>query len=160
MKILVLSDSHGRDDYLAAIVYDNLDCDTIVHLGDGEHDFDLISDLPEMKQKTIYQVRGNCDFSSDLPITRFENIGGYAFYLTHGYVQHVKYGVEYLMLDAQKNHRNVALFGHTHKPYENYYDGVYLFNPGAVCNGRYGKIEIKDGSILFSHGTLRKMDTF
>lgn len=42
MKILVLSDSHGRDQYLAAIVYNHLDCDIIIHLGDGEHDFDLI----------------------------------------------------------------------------------------------------------------------
>ena len=159
MKILVLSDSHGRDQYLAAIVYNHLDCDIIIHLGDGEHDFDLIRDLPEMQKKRIIQVRGNCDFNSDLPITSFENIGPYRFYLTHGYQQHVKYGTDYLRLDAEKFHCQVALFGHTHHPVEDYKDGVYLFNPGAVCNGRYGIIELVGEDILFRHATLEKMDT-
>lgn len=160
MKILVVSDSHGRADYLTAIVYEHLDCSTIIHLGDGEHDFDNIRDLPELKDKRIIQVRGNCDFNSDLPITSFENIGPFRFYITHGYMQHVKLGPEYLLMDAEKYNCQVALFGHTHHPYQNYYDGVYLFNPGAVCNGKYGIIEIVGENILLNHCSLDKMDTF
>ncbi len=161
MKLLIVSDSHGRDDYLTAICADHLDADAVIHLGDGEHDFGLIEDYPAFKGKKIYQVKGNCDFTDALPTTRFENIGGHAFYLTHGYLQHVKMGLEYIYLDAKKNNRDIVLFGHTHTPTLKKYDGVTLFNPGAVCNGRYGILTISDdGTCSFEHCSMEKQESF
>lgn len=144
MKILVLSDSHGSQEYLYTIVYENLDADVIIHLGDGEGDMRVIRDLPSMAEKRIIQVCGNCDFSSNNPITTFETIGDVKFYITHGYVQHVKFGTALLAKDAAESGREVALFGHTHVPYLNTEGPVTLFNPGAVCNGKYGIITIDE----------------
>ena len=160
MKLLVLSDSHGREDYVTAIVYDHLDCDAILHCGDGCNDLDIVKGLPDWGDRPILQVRGNCDFGSELPVRLMPDFGDNHFYLTHGHMQQVKYGLDYIRLDAQRQGRDVVVFGHTHIPTEAYEDGVYLFNPGAAYKGRYGLIDIRPGTILFSHGELAKMDTF
>ena len=78
IKILVLSDSHGLENYVYSIVAENMDCDIIIHLGDGAYkDMDLLGELPGYSDKKVYRVRGNCDMGSDLPVTLFENIGDY-----------------------------------------------------------------------------------
>lgn len=154
VKILVLSDSHGRDSLLYEILYRNMDAEVIIHLGDGEEDFEICRDtIPNFCEKRLIQVKGNCDWYSSLAVTSFDNIGGFRFYNTHGYVQGVKFGVGRLLKDARDNNRNVALFGHTHQQYYDSVDGVHLFNPGAVRNYEYGVITIDEGSgeIRFTH---------
>ena len=42
----------------------------------------------------------------------------------------------------------LALYGHTHIPDCSYSDGVYLFNPGAAQNGRYGIVDITEKGIM------------
>lgn len=152
MKILVLSDSHGQSQRVETIVRKNLDAKVIIHLGDGaDRDMKPIWDLPETQNKRIICVRGNCDTAYDLPTTSYDNIGGYRFYNTHGFRQHVKSGVEYLLEDARKHDRNVVLFGHTHIPYYQCFDGTYLFNPGAIAGSEaeYGVIDLDEDGIHF-----------
>ena len=40
MKLLVLSDSHGYDEQLVAMILGHPDADAVIFLGDGERDFD------------------------------------------------------------------------------------------------------------------------
>ena len=154
MKILVLSDSHGHAENLFTIASQHQDADVIIHLGDGEGDMQVLKEIPGMTGKRIIQVAGNCDFASNHPITTFETIDGVKFYITHGYVQHVKFGVAMLYKDAKDNGREVALFGHTHSQFLETEGDVKLFNPGAVMNGKYCIINIHNGIIDFSHEAL------
>lgn len=154
MKILVLSDSHGKEEYLYTTVYEHLDSDVIIHLGDGERDMDVLRDLPAVQRKRIIQVAGNCDYASQLPTTTFETIGGYKFYITHGHMQHVKMGYDLITLDAKKQKRQVVLFGHTHQPYFSEENGIYLFNPGSLYRGEYGIISVVDTELTFHHQSL------
>lgn len=159
MKILVISDSHGKYQNTFDVVYENADAEIIIHLGDGVDDVDRaardVADMRHLAVSKIFKVRGNCDMFSGEAITSFENIGGHKFYITHGYQQNVKsaLGIDALAVDARDNGRDVALFGHTHKPFYEERDGVYLFNPGSVMKGQYGIINIdeKTGTIEFLH---------
>lgn len=154
MKILVLSDSHGRERYTYDIMAENTDTDLLIHLGDGEDDIDLgLKMLPAFGNTRVIRVKGNCDFGSPLPETSFDNIGGFRFYITHGYRQSVKSGLLIALGDAIKLDRNVVLFGHTHEQFYDERHGVHLFNPGAVQNFEYGVITIdeKSGTIHFEH---------
>ncbi len=162
MKILVLSDSHGRYEYIYSIIFNNADSDIIIHLGDGVDDVDeavrdVANDRP-LKVERVIKVRGNCDMFSNEAVTSFDNIGDHKFYVTHGYVQGVRSaaGRDNLYVDARNNERDVALFGHTHQPLFEDREGVYLFNPGAVKDGRYGIINIDDnsGEMEFLHREL------
>ena len=85
-----------------------------------------------------------------------KNLGGYNFYITHGYEQRVKSGPDYLLKDAKENGRDVALFGHTHRQFYEERLGVHLFNPGALNYGDYGIITIDEstGAITFEHKEL------
>ncbi len=56
-----------------------------------------------------------------------------------------------LVEEAKKNSCALALFGHTHEQYEDYIDGVRLFNPGALSKGDYGVAEIRGKDILLTH---------
>ncbi len=153
MKILVLSDSHGKEGYVYDIMRANTDVNAVIHLGDGEDDMGLaLAELPAFRNKPVYQVRGNCD-PEGLPQCLFENIGGFRFYITHGHMQQVKYGKFKLLGDARKMDRNVVLFGHTHSQFLEEYDGTWLFNPGAVVNLNYGLILINEAKheIGFEH---------
>lgn len=161
MKILVMSDSHGKEEYVYSILNDNRDAGAVIHLGDGENDINLsLREIPGLTRKKFFAVKGNCDFMSSLPTTVYENICGYKFYITHGFAQHVKYGLSEIFIDAKNNKREVVLFGHTHRPYFENRDGIYLFNPGSVAGGSYGVIMIEEksngekGEIKFEHFEL------
>ena len=160
MKILVMSDSHGKRQYVLDAIYDNKDADAVIHLGDGVRDFDTAvkeaRELGVLNTDKIYKVKGNCDMFLDEAVTLFEDIGGYKFYITHGYEQRVKSGPEYLLKDAKENGRNVALYGHTHRQFYEERLGVHIFNPGALNYGDYGIITIDDatGEITFEHKEL------
>jgi len=167
MKILVLSDSHGKYQYTFDIIYENTDSDVIIHLGDGVSDVDEaardVADLRHLKALQIIKVRGNCDLFSGEPVTSFDNISGHKFYCTHGYTINgsagsvkSKLGVDALVEDARIGGRDVVLFGHTHKAVYEERDGIHIFNPGTVMRGQYGIITIdeKSGAMTFEHKVL------
>ena len=84
MKIVVMSDSHGRDECVYSLLYENQDADMIIHLGDGMNDFSCAMDgLPILSSIPYIRVRGNCDFFSSIPATVMEDIGPYKFFLKY-----------------------------------------------------------------------------
>ena len=51
---------------------------------------------------------------------------------------------------------DIALFGHTHRQYYEYYDGIYTFNPGSVMPSAnpfscYGILDFSYPKPLFYH---------
>lgn len=146
MRLLVLSDSHGRKNYLLEAIELHPEADAVIFLGDGERDIDFVKDIhPEIR---LYAVCGNCDFNSALPPFILEKFGGVTVYVTHGYNESVKYSLSGLRLKAQGCHASIALYGHTHVPDTKYEDGIWYVNPGSVSVGKYAMIDITDKGIM------------
>ncbi len=152
MKILVMSDSHGRRDLVHKCIEQHPDTQVVLFLGD------VLIDIKGMEkifpEKQFYYVRGNCDYGSDIPAEQFITLQGTGILLTHGHAHGVKYGINALTGYARKIGAKIALYGHTHIPYNVYHDGVYVLNPGSIAYPRdgsrqsYGLIEIVPQGIL------------
>lgn len=140
MRILVLSDSH-RISQRVREAYELIeDVSMIIHLGDGERDMAVLDDLPAGVK--VVQVRGNCDFGSELPAVELLDVGGKRIFCTHGHLFHVKFGDAMIMEEAEKYNADITLYGHTHTPVTKFKSGRYYFNPGSLLDGNFGYIDI------------------
>ncbi len=147
MKILVVSDSHRKHEYLN-IAIDYIKPDRIYHLGDAE------GSEGRFMAKTdamLEIVRGNCDLNSDLPRDVVMSVGKHVVMLTHGHAYHVDYAYDSLVAAAKEKGADYVLFGHTHVPVLTEIDGVTLLNPGSISRPRqhdrkpsYAVIEVDD----------------
>lgn len=154
MRILVVSDTHGRVGSLCRAIEEQPTARTVIFLGDGLRDADAAQE--SFPERTFYTVPGNGDFGCYDPKIREEILGGKRFFFTHGHVFDVKYGLYRLDLAARERKANVALFGHTHTPYEEYVDGLYLFNPGSLgYGGTYGYVDIVGDGVVTRVVNLR-----
>ncbi|MBQ8683139.1 MAG: YfcE family phosphodiesterase [Clostridia bacterium] len=146
MRILVVSDVHGRMKGLCQAIEAQPTARTVLFLGDGLRQAeDAALQYPD---RTFYMVPGNCDFASGLLPVRQETFGGKRFYFTHGHIHDVKYSLYRLELAAREAEAHIVLYGHTHIPHEEYVDGLYLFNPGSLgYGGTYGYVDIAGGGI-------------
>ena len=152
MKILAMSDSHGRSDLVQKCIAQHPDAEAVLFLGD------VLIDMKGMDKKfpdkQFYCVRGNCDYDTEVPLERLVTLQGTGILLTHGHAHSVYYGLNALIACARKNGAKIALFGHTHVPYNQYHDGIYVLNPGSLSRPRdcsrpsYGMIEITPKGIL------------
>lgn len=148
MKIIVISDNHGMLRNPKAILKKHRDADIVAHCGDSQETVgELMEEFPDFR---YVAVRGNCDFDCSLPDYEIFTAEGVRFFVTHGHKYNVKFGLSRLMYAAEENEINVVLFGHTHNPMNEYIDGVYYVNPGAVSGyrGSYAVIEVKEGQVL------------
>ncbi len=132
-KILILADTHGVKIKMLAAVHRFVEADMIFHLGDYTRDADYIRTLT---QKPVYSVRGNCDLNSTAEAELVLSVEGVKILLVHGHKQSVKSSLLGLGLYAREKEAEVALFGHTHIPAEQFYDGVHLYNPGSLGEPR------------------------
>jgi putative phosphoesterase len=170
IKLLVISDSHGRADRVRELAARQRDAEAILFLGDGVRDLDIIDPVPS---RAICAVKGNCDM---FPLFSNENnefseersliFGNYHILMMHGHTRGVKGGIENALLYAYSRGADILLFGHTHIPFEKYFpagsvvDGVtlerpmYAFNPRSLGESSFGYIEIRKKDILFSHGRV------
>ncbi len=146
MKILVLSDSHGQMAYMER-AWELEEPETVIHLGD--HDTDA-QELARFAEHTpVLFVRGNCDFLRSTPKRLLVSLEGVRLLLMHGHEYGVKSGYLQAELAAREAGAQVLLFGHTHIPYCEWHNGLWMLNPGS-CSGRgritYGVMELKDGT--------------
>lgn len=152
MKILVISDSHNRPDLVKKCIGQNAAAEVVLFLGDVVTD---IEKMPtEFPEKNFFYVRGNCDWRDDSPIAQCITLAGVNIFMTHGHTQGVKYGLTTLMAIARQNEAQICLYGHTHEPYNKYHDGLYVMNPGSLCEPRnssrpsFGLIDIVPQGIV------------
>lgn len=152
MKILVVSDSHGDFKKLYKI-YMKEKADYVFFAGDYSKDGIELSLLGD--KSSFYIVKGNTDFSDwETPNKIDLELEGYKILLTHGHLYGVKRGYNKILEEAKKDGIDIVLFGHTHKKFYQEYEGVHLFNPGAVMAGDYGIIEIGKNELIFKQKRL------
>ena len=139
-KILIVSDTHRRDENLKQVLEKECPIDMLIHLGDAEGSDVKFSEWvnPECEMQCVL---GNNDFFSNLDRERAIQIGKYKVLLTHGHYYSVSLGAEYLTKEARARGFDIAMFGHTHRPfYEvNHKEGdkdVIVLNPGSLSYPR------------------------
>ena len=154
MKIIVVSDTHGSYRNFKKVMELNRNADIIVHCGDSRDELDDIK--LEFRDKKFVTVKGNCDFMTMLPLSEEFTADGVKFFVTHGHMYNVKYGLLDLFMAAKEKQADIALFGHTHIPHDEVVDGIRLFNPGSLGYDKsFGVIEIKDGQVLTNIAHLK-----
>lgn len=147
MRIIIISDSHGRQSCILSVFDAEPSAEYAFFLGDGICEAKEAFALHSNKV-TCKAVRGNCDFYSTLPYYDTITVKGVKIYMTHGHMEEVKFGLENLKLKARENGAQIALFGHTHEQFYKYEQGLHLFNPGSIQDGRYGVIDITKAGII------------
>ena len=136
MKVLVVSDSHGRNDLLRQAIGQEAPIDLLIHAGDVEGDLKKI--LGEETEYKIKVVAGNMDRSAEVNASLAFDVGAHRVFLTHGHHYGVHYTASALVDMAKKCKADVAIFGHTHMPVREKEDGVLLLNPGSIAKPRQG----------------------
>ena len=160
MRILVISDSHGRNDDVAGVIEQVGPIDMLIHCGDVERGDDYIRSLVDCP---VHMVSGNNDYNLDLPAQDIFNIGDYKVLVVHGHTFYVYRGVERLKQYALQNSIDIVMFGHTHVPYLERNKDITLLNPGSISyprqDGRkhtFMMIDVdKDGEFHYSQGLLK-----
>ena len=115
-KILIVSDTHRRDENLKMVIEREKPLDMLIHLGDAEGSEHAIASWVN-EECSLEMILGNNDFFSMLERERDFYIGKYRVLLTHGHYYSVSVGAEYLKKEARARGFDIAMFGHTHRPY-------------------------------------------
>lgn len=133
MKILIVSDTHRKTEYLEMVLEREKPLDLLIHLGDIEGDEDYIRVIAECP---IEAVAGNNDFFTDLPGECVIQIGKYKALLTHGHYYYVNTGIRHIKREAIARNIDIAMFGHTHRPFIEQDDEGIVLNPGSISYPR------------------------
>lgn len=132
MKIVVFSDSHGDISGMEQVVLRERP-GLVLHLGD------LCRDMDELQRRfptqTMQNVCGNCDGFTEVPDQRILRVEGRRILMCHGHRYRVKEDYGPAVWAAREARADILLFGHTHIPYCQQVDGLWVLNPGS-CRGR------------------------
>lgn len=136
MRILIVSDTHGRDGNLYTLLNKIKPLDLLVHCGDigGSED-----DIRQLAGCPVHMVVGNNDFFSMLPREEEFLIGSYHVWLTHGHRQMVSSGNRFLKEEAMRRSVDIVMYGHTHAPkieIARRQGEVTAINPGSLTYPR------------------------
>ena len=133
MKILLVSDTHGREDRLKEAVHAEWPFDYMVHCGDVQGAERMIQNMVSC---ACLIVAGNNDIFTDLPREMVLPLEGHRILVTHGHRQGVHSGVAGLKRLAVINSCDTVFFGHTHRPAITLEDGITFLNPGSLTYPR------------------------
>ncbi len=133
MKILIVSDTHGRHGNLDEVLEREGKIDMLLHLGDVEDDEHYIEAIAEYP---VHMLSGNNDFFSYLPGEKEIKIGKYRVFMTHGHGHYVSMNTKRLREAARARGVDIVMFGHTHKPYIDVEGALKVINPGSLSYPR------------------------
>lgn len=133
MKVLIVSDTHKRNDNFFRVLEAVSPVDMVIHCGDIEGSEYAISAGAGCM---VEMVAGNNDFFTRLPIEREFEIGKYRVWVTHGHHYYVSMGTERLKQEARVRGVDIVFFGHTHRPVVDLEDDVMVVNPGSISYPR------------------------
>lgn len=131
MKVLIVSDTHGRDENLEHVVMNEAPFDMFVHCGDVEGREIFIEALVECP---CCIVSGNNDFFSDLPREEEIELDGNKVLVTHGHYYGVSMDISGVAEEAASRDCQAVFFGHTHKPVIEEIDGVLAVTRKSVLS--------------------------
>ena len=129
MKILVVSDTHGRDGNLDKVLRKVQPIDALVHCGDVEGREEYISSRAGCP---TYMVAGNNDFFTELKRELEVDLGGHRLLIAHGHNYGGALDPSGIIEEACARKKDIVLFGHTHKPVIVYKGDVTAVNPGSL----------------------------
>ena len=133
MKVLIISDTHRRNENYLKLLETVAPIDMLIHCGDSEGSEYLIS---EAAGCPVEMVMGNNDFFSKLPGESEFTIGKYKVLLVHGHNYYVSMNNEILKREAKYRGADIVIYGHTHKPVVEYDEGIIAINPGSLTYPR------------------------
>ncbi len=138
MKVLIVSDTHGRNHYLIDTINRVAPIDLLIHLGDLESGEEYIKSMLNCPAEF---VSGNNDFFNGLPKDKIIHIGKYTVMLTHGHRYGVNFSTGTLQETARRQQADIVMFGHTHVPLIDLTGSVWTINPGSLALPRqYGRV--------------------
>lgn len=159
MRILIVSDTHRKNDNYFKLLKKQGKLDLIIHCGDVEGSEYALSESADCP---VLMISGNNDFFSELPRDREFNIEKYKVWVTHGHWYGVSMGTEMLKQEARSRGVQIVMFGHTHKPCIDIEEDLVALNPGSLSYPRqeghkpsYALMEIdKQGEAHYTIGYL------
>ncbi len=153
MKVLIVSDTHGRHTNLDMALEREGKIDMLLHMGDVEGDEHYIEGIVECP---VHVLAGNNDYFSYLPREKEITVGGYRVFMTHGHNYYVSMDTRRLREEARTRGVDIVMFGHTHKPYIDLEGDVMVINPGSLC---YPRQEGRRGTyIIMEIGQNKRVD--
>lgn len=133
MKVLIVSDSHGKNTQLDWVIERVSPIDMLIHLGDLEGSEDYIEAIAQWPYEL---VSGNNDYFTNIEREKLITIGSYKVLLTHGHRQQVYSGTDIIKKWAKEKGADVVMFGHTHMPLLQIEDDIVVLNPGSIAKPR------------------------
>lgn len=133
MRILIVSDTHGKNENFETVIEREKIFDMVFHLGDLEGGEVFLSGVAKCP---VEFVQGNNDFFSRLPKEREITIGNHNILLTHGHYYYVSVGMQELRRAAKQRDFDIVFYGHTHRPVILHEEGYYIVNPGSLSYPR------------------------
>lgn len=133
MKILIISDTHRKNENYLKLVEKIGTLDMVIHLGDVEGSEYTIQ---EAVNCPVEMVAGNNDFFSDLPSEKIFRIGKYNVMITHGHRYYIGIGSEMLKREAVAEGADIVMYGHTHRPVIDISKDIIAINPGSLSYPR------------------------
>ena len=157
MKIVILGDIHypSRTDSLEFLdVVKEEKPDLIIATGDYTEE-EIIKELKSIAK--FLGIKGNCDYV-ELPSEICTEILNKKVLIIHSH-EFGRGNINGLVEYGKKLGVEVIVFGHTHKPYLGYIDGILLLNPGSISGaypGDHSKVPksyivIEDWKIMFKN---------
>lgn len=155
MRILIVSDTHRKNDNYFKVLQKMKKLDMVIHCGDVEGSEYALSEAADCP---VLMVSGNNDFFTQLPREQELNIGDYKVWVTHGHNYLVSLGTERIKQEAKARGVQIVMFGHTHRPCLEQDDELIAVNPGSLSYPRqdghkptYALMEIdKHGEVHFT----------
>ncbi len=150
MKILVMSDSHGRTKNVHEVIKNEENIDMIIHLGDEYRDFEEINDSYDIE---AHGVVGNIDYFYEGPSYKIIEVLNKKIFISHGHKYRVKSTLDIFREEAIERNVDIALFGHSHVPYIED-EEIFILNPGSISQPRsekypsYAVLEITEDKII------------
>lgn len=133
MKVLIISDTHRKNDNYLKILERSQPFDMVIHCGDSEGGEYIIS---EAAGCPVEIVAGNNDFFSELPREREFMLGKYKIWLTHGHSFFVSMENETIKQEAVSRDVDIVMYGHSHKPVIDVEKNIIAINPGSLTYPR------------------------
>lgn len=152
MQLVVVSDSHGRNEVFPKLreLYPN--ASAYLLLGDSETD--------EYSLDGFASVQGNNDAYGLFPPHLILDLDGVRIYMTHGDRIPRMGMIDRFLVKAKEENCQLFLFGHTHIYEVHQKDGVTILNPGSIQQNRdgsnpsYALVTLDHGSITVERKEL------
>jgi len=150
LLIAVTGDTHGR---IQSIIKELKKKKPDYLLYTGDYYTDGIKIAQHLKIE-FAGVKGNCDVGRKGDKEKNVKLCGYRFYLVHGHQHGVKNSINNIYYRGKEVGADVVLFGHTHVPFCEFYDGMWIINPGSPTlprsesAGSYALIQLEEDSLL------------